>query len=115
MADSVKTRTQLIHRAAKLLALIEPGEAPSTEDYNSLDGLIDTLIAQLAADQIYYVSDPDNIELEIFEPLARLLANTSGPDFGSPINEVAQARDEQILRRLASAPPTYQTLKAEYF
>ncbi len=111
MVDTVKTRVQLIHRAAKLLALIESGEAPSTEDYDTFDGIIDPLIAQLEQDQIYYVDDADAIDVAIFEPLARLLANTAGPDFGSAINEEARIRDEQTLRRLASTKPTYEVLK----
>lgn len=110
-----KTRVELIHRAAKLLALIEPGEAPSTEDYNAIDGLIDPLIEQLAADGVYYVSDDNAIELAVFDPLSRILANIAGPEFGSAINEAAQQRDEWTLRRISAAAPTYQVLKAEYF
>ncbi|ANW00683.1 hypothetical protein [Bradyrhizobium icense] len=110
-----KTRTELIQRAAKLLALIEPGEAPATEDYNSLDGLIDPLIEQLAEDQIYYVDDANAIKPAIFEPLARLLANMAGPDFGSPINEEARRRDEQTLRRMGGAKPTGEVMKTEYY
>lgn len=110
-----KTRNDLINRAAKLLALIEPGESPASEDYDSLDGLIDPLVEQLAADQIHYVGDPDAIDAAIFEPLARLLANMAGPDFGSPINEDARRRDEQTLRRMGSARPTYEVMKVDYF
>lgn len=110
-----KTREELVHRAAKLLALIEPGEAPATEDYNSLDGLVDPLVEQLTADDIYYFDDPDAIKPEVFEPLARLLANMAGPDFGSPINEQAQFRDENTLRRLGAAKATFEPLKVKYF
>lgn len=115
MADTVKTRAQLIQRALKNIGIIEPGEAPSSEDYATVDDLIDPLIAQLAADQIAYISDSDAIELEYYMPLARLLGNAAGPDFGSAINEQAKAIDEQILRRLTASKPTYETLKVSYF
>ncbi len=115
MVDTVKTRQDLKNRAAKSLAIIEPGEALSTEDDETLDDLVDPLIAQLAQDNIIYIDDSEEIDVAFFMPLARLLANMAGPDFGSPINEDARVRDEQTLRRLASTKPTYETLKTEHF
>lgn len=115
MVDTTKTRSQLKERAAKDLGIIEPGETLSAEDDETFDDLIDPLIGQLAADQIIYIQDTDAIEVEFFLPLARLLANIAGPDFGSPINEQAKMLDEQTLRRLASVKPTYEVLKTEYF
>lgn len=110
-----KNRQELIYRAAKLLALIEPGEAPESEDYDSLDGLVDPLVEQLSEDQIYYIADPDAIAPAIFEPLARLLANMAGPDFGVPINEEARRRDEQTLRRMGGGKPTGEVMKTVYY
>jgi hypothetical protein len=115
MVDNVKTRTQLKQRAALYLGIIEPGEALSTEDDATFDGLVDPLIAQLEVDEIVYISDTDAIELYYFLPLARLLANTAGPDFGSPINEPAKEQDEKTLRRMSSSKPTLETMKALYF
>lgn len=115
MVDITKTRTQLKERAAKDLGIIEPGETLSAEDDETFDGLVDPLIAQLSADSIVYIQDDDAIEVEYFLPLARLLANIAGPDFGSPINEAAKQQDEQTLRRLSSAKPSYETLKVSYF
>lgn len=115
MVDIAKTRTQLKERAAKDLGIIEPGETLSTEDNETFDGLVDPLVAQLAADGIAYISDTEAIDLELFLPLARLLANIAGPDFGSPINEDAKTKDEQTLRRITSAVPTYQAQIGEYF
>ena len=114
MVDSVKTRDQLITRALKSLAIIEAGEAPAAEDYATVDDMVDPLIAQLEADEIIYIQDSDAIELQYYEPLARLLANACGPDFGSPVNEDARQRDQQILRRINATRPTYETLKVDY-
>jgi hypothetical protein len=56
VVDITKTRTQLKERAAKDLGIIEPGETLSAEDNETFDGLVDPLIAQLAADAIVYIS-----------------------------------------------------------
>lgn len=113
--DITKTRSELKERAAKLLAIIEPGEALSAEDDETFDDLIDPLVAQLAADKIVYIQNIEEIELEVFMPLARLLANVAGPDFGSPINEGAKLEDEKTLRRLTSNVPTFEPLKVDFF
>lgn len=115
MADVSKTRAQLITRALKSLGQLDPGEDPSPEDYATLDDLIDPLIAQLAADEVVYIQDAEAIELEFYLPLARLLANAAGPDFGSPVNLDAKTTDEAELRRLNASKPTFQTVKTEYY
>ncbi len=115
MVDTVKTRDQLKQRAAKDLGIIEPGETLSTEDDETFDGLVDPLIGQLATDGIVYIDDSEAIDVAFFLPLARLLANIAGPDFGSPINEAAKMEDEKTLRRMSASKPTYQTLKTVNF
>lgn len=112
---TTKTRVQLIERAGAAIGVKEPGEALSTEDYNTFDNLVDPLIAQLEADGVVYISDADEIPVEYFIPLANLLGNMAGPDFGSPVNDQAQARDEATLRRIASTKPTYVPAKQQPF
>lgn len=115
MVDLVKTRAQTIERAGIDLGLVQPGEALSPEDYNTLDGLFDPLIAQLFADRVFYISNSDAIDVSIFLPVASLLANYAGPNFGSPINDAALMRDQNILRRIASTDPIYSPQLGEYF
>lgn len=115
MVDTVKTRAQLIERAGIALGLVQPGEALSSEDYDTLDDLVDAVLAQLAADEIIYVGNPEEILLEIFLPLSSLIANYAGPSFGSPINDDARRRDEGALRRINSSRPTYATFAGTYF
>lgn len=115
MVDITKTRSQLIERAAKDLGIIEPGETLSAEDQETFDGLVDPLIAQLSADEIVYIQDDEAIEVQYFLPLARLLANVAGPDFGSPINEAAKLQDEATLRRITSTRPSYEPQEGNYF
>ncbi|MCX7319249.1 MAG: hypothetical protein NT113_07050 [Hyphomicrobiales bacterium] len=114
MAD-FKTRQELIYRALKNIGIIEAGEAPSSEDYATVDDLLDPLVAQLAADDIFYVHDTDEIQPEVYLPLSRILGNICGPDFGSPINEEAKLSDELVLRRLNASRPTFEAMKVDYF
>lgn len=115
MADAFKTRDQLIYRALKNLGQVEPGEAAAAEDYSAVDDLVDPLVAQLAFDNVYYISNPDEIDNEIYLPLARLLANVAGPDFGSAMNEDAKAVDEALLKKMAATKPLYTVSKGQFF
>lgn len=115
MADITKTRAQLIERAGINLGLVQPGEALSSEDYNTLDNLVDPVIDQLASDTVIYIQDRDEIDTDVFIPLAAILANQAGPSFGSPINDDALMRDKGTLRRIAATKPTYEPLRVDYF
>ncbi len=115
MVDVVKTRAQTIERAGINLGLVQPGEALSSEDYNTLDNFFDPLIAQLSADRVFYISDADAIDVSVFLPIASLLANYAGPSFGSPINDAALMRDQNTLRRIGSTDPVYSPQRGEYF
>lgn len=115
MVDTVKTRTQLIHRALAVIGALEPGEAPSTEDFNTMDNLVDPLIAQLTADEVIYIDNSEEIPVAYFMPLANLLGNMAGPDFGSPVNIEAKMTDEATLKRITSTRPTYAEAKGSYF
>lgn len=115
MVDVTKTRLQLINRAADNLGLRQPGEALSSEDYDTLDNLVDPVIAQLLADRIVYIDDADAIEVSMFLSLAAILANVAGPSFGAPINDAAMARDRATLLRITSTDPTYAASEGEYY
>jgi hypothetical protein len=105
----------LIYRALKNLGQVEPGEAAAPEDYATVDDLVDPLIEQLSFDNVYYVKDTDAIENEVYLPLARLLANAAGPDFGSAINEQAKQIDEALLKKMSATKPLYTVAKGQFF
>ena len=115
MTDLTKTRAQLIERAGINLGLVQPGEALSSEDYNTLDNLVDPVIEQLSADNVIYIQDSEAVDPSVFLPLAAIIANQAGPSFGSPINDQALARDYGALRRIGSSQPTFETLQTDYF
>jgi hypothetical protein len=115
MVDVTKTRDQLIERAGINLGLVQPGEALSTEDYATLDNLVDPLIEQLSADNVVYIDDADAVAVRVFIPLAAVLANFAGPSFGSPINDQAMLRDTNTLKRINASGPFYTPQEGHYF
>lgn len=115
MSDVTKTRVQLIERAATELGKLVSGQNLETEDYNTIDALLDPLIEQLSLDSVVTIDDANAIDPRYFLPLGRLLANEAAPSFGTPTNDNLKAADERTLRRLTAAKPTYETLKVDYF
>jgi hypothetical protein len=112
---TTKTLTDLKTEALGILVGLDPASSPEVEDLETIGQYVDPLLAQLAADEIVYVADSDEIPVEYFLPLARLLANVAGPRFGSPMNAAAKIEDERALRRLTAGKPTYETLRATYY
>lgn len=110
-----KTSEELKTEALSILTGMDPNQEPEVEELTAVGKYLDPLIEQLAADGVCVVQDIEAIPDSWFLPLARLLANVAGPRFGSPMNEDAKLIDERALRRLTAAPPTYETLRVEYF
>ena len=113
MAD--KTLTDLKTEALGILVGLDPSQNPDTEDLDTIGQYVDPLVAQLAADEIVYVSNTNAIPVEWFLPIARLLANVAGPRFGSPMNPAAKQEDERALRRITGGRPTYEVVKSLYY
>lgn len=114
MAD-FKTSSELKIEAFSILTGMDPNSVPSADELTIFDNYLDPLIAQLHADRVVTIYNKEEIPNEYFLPVARLLANVSGPRFGSPMNEDAKRVDETLLRRISSGETTYETLQANYF
>jgi hypothetical protein len=110
-----KTLVELNTKAFRLLTGMGIEQSPAAEDLQSIGEYVEPLMAQLEADSVISYIDTDEIPDELFLPLARLLANVAGPEYGTAMNEDARRRDEQMLRRLLSSKPTYETQKAVYY
>ena len=112
---TTKTAQELVYRALFDLGRLADNEVPSTQTFNTVDGFVDPLIEQLSADGIVGISDRDEIPLQYFLPLARLLANVSAPAFGGKTDDQLMARDQTILRRLSTSRPSYEILETTFF
>jgi hypothetical protein len=85
-----KDRTDLIHRALRNLGVLPQGQSPSAEESQSVDDLIDPVIADLKdRNLLLFDIDPDFIDEEVFLRLAACVAAAAAPEFG-------QAQDQAI-------------------
>jgi len=113
MAD-YKTLIQLETEAFCILTGLDPSQSPATEDLETIEEYVEPLLSQLSID-VVTIPDSNEIPVEYFLPLARLLANVTAPRYGQAFNEDARLRDEAMLRKLAAARPTSEPLQSEYF
>lgn len=122
-----KTTEQLIYRAMTEMGRLYSGDAPSDEDYDTVEALVEPLVEQLNAQEIAYIDDIDAIDPKWFLPLARLVAIEAAPSFG---NSAVQAlitnnratnldglrdREHAVMRQINASKPTFEVQKSEYF
>src|SRR5262245_28560555 len=88
-------RTALINRALRNLGVLPQGQSPSAEEYQSIDDLIDPMVANLRDRRIAKIDSVDNIEDEFFLPLAHVLAAVAAPEFGQEQNQAIWALKER--------------------
>lgn len=116
----MRTRADLVYRAAKYLGKVVAGQALESEDYEAIDNEIDSLIANLNARGITFIPDDESISDEGFLPLARVLAAAVCTDFAVPLNALAgfegePMRSELELRALGRAGITNDRIRFENF
>lgn len=115
---STKTRTELITRAAEALGVLAAGQPIEVEDYQRINGYVDTTAADLIARDVIYIPDTGEIDAAIFEDFAICVANTCRHAFGLGGNAelpAAAIAAERNLSVKSSHGPTYERLKVEYF
>ena len=111
---ATKSRAQLVNEALAKLGVIAAGQSAEADDFDVVDGKIESLVDQLSMDDICEVN-PEEIEAALFEAVASLLANISGQPFGVPYNDAVKTTFERQLIRLTAERPTRETLVADYF
>lgn len=113
MSDE-KTADNLVYEVAGLLGKAVAGEALGQPEYETIDGNIDPVLAEI--ESIVYIGDRDQIPNKYFQTIARLVAVHSAAKFSNaPVDLVEVQKHEQRLRYLVASGPTYQTMKVEYF
>ncbi len=122
-----KTTQDLIYRAMTELGRLYAGDAPSDEDYDTVEVLIEPLVEQLNAQTIAYIDDVDAIDPKWFLPLARLLAIEASGSFGNSAvqmlitnNRAANLdalrdREHAVMRQINATRPSHETLKSTYY
>jgi hypothetical protein len=115
---TTKSRTDLIERALRNLGALPQGTVPNAEESQSMDDLIEPVLASLSERNIVYVPDPDQIPEQWFEALGHCLAWAAASEFGAASDVALAAKCQKAeldLRIMQAQPPTYETLKTEFF
>ncbi|OAP40360.1 hypothetical protein AU381_00075 [Sinorhizobium glycinis] len=107
----MKTREELITATLQLLNAVAAGQAPEAEDVETIDGLVDSAVAELNRRDIIFFTDTQEFDDEFVDPLATYLANMAAPSFGQPRNPDSVA--EAIARMYAMRPSTYVSGSAQ--
>ena len=110
-----KTRDELVKKAISLLQQAGAGEGVDQEDYKAFDEAVEPILAELSEAEVVTVGDVDAIDDAIFLPLARILMNEVGEDFGRPTDPVFRQECEARIARAISGGPLYTTLAVDYF
>jgi hypothetical protein len=122
-----RTSADLIAEVLANLGVLAAGQSPEVEDFQAVSSKLDATFRKLAALEICYVADPDNIQPEWFSDLADIVAGECASKFGvtnddyaklvarglgSPIGTGTAAMSLKIQLR---GKPTYEILRTESF
>ncbi len=113
MSDTKNAR-DLVYEVAAILGKYVPGEALGSVEYDVIDGCIDSVLGEVRP--IVYIGDRDEIPLEYFQTIARLVAVHAAAKFNNaPVDLAMVVQHEARLRYLTSQRPSYQVMQGEYF
>jgi hypothetical protein len=110
-----KTRAEIQKKALDILVGGDVGASMSDEDATTLDGYIDSVVAEINADGTTYIGDPDTLEDELFLTFSKLVANAAAEEFGGASNEQLALQMRNRIRVLTRQTPGYGPQEAEFF
>lgn len=107
-----KTADNLVYEVAAILGKVVAGEPLGQPEYQTIDGNIDPVLAEIAS--IVYIGDRDEIDDKYFQTIARLVAIHSAAKFSNtPASLTEIETHEERLRVLAAEPRTRTRLKVD--
>jgi hypothetical protein len=121
--DVSMSRTQLCYKALENLGVLATGQTPSDDEVAKVDALVDPVVADLAARDIYLVDDagqlgPANGQIEpaAFLWLAHCVAFQAAPSFGcgdDPVFGNYAAMAELRLKTIGRPARSRRNLKVD--
>lgn len=107
------TATKVKSKALGILGVTAIGQLPEDDDLDRIGEFYSPVLASLAAREIIYVGDPDEVPEEYYLQIASCLAYAAMTEFGvSPDDaqniERGKARAESELKEMLRGRPTYQ-------
>lgn len=131
MAGAYRNSTDLITEALANLGVLSAGQPTDPEDFNYCQEKLDSIFRKIAALEIVYVPDPNNIPGAWFSDLADIVAGECCTKFGvtpddyvklinkglGGVNgvDVGQGAAAKSLRAMMRGRPTGETLVTDYF
>lgn len=109
------SREQLINRALGNLSVVGAGQTASAEDFATVDGMLNSVMSDLAQRDIYTWGDPDTIDDGAFLHLAEVVADAAANDFGQPKDKDKRLTAEARLRGLQPTIYSGAPQTTEYF
>lgn len=98
-AQSYQTSAVLVQKALGKLGVWSPGQSVSPEDASVINGQLDDIFRKLAALELVYVADSQNIPSEWMADLSSIVAGECATDFGAS----GQALVDLVNRGLGGA------------
>lgn len=131
MTGPTRTNSDLVTEVLANLGVLSAGQPIDPEDFSYVDEKLDSIFRMLAALEICYVPDPDNIPGEWFSPLADIVAGQCCTKFGVTNDDyvklvnlglggaggvkIGAGTAAQALKIINRGRPTYEVLKTESF
>lgn len=110
-----KTRAQIQFKSRSIIVGGDIGFGISAEDAVTLDGYIDSLVAELNSDGTIYIDDPDALDDALFTTFCKLVANAAADEFGGKSNEQEAQMLRNRLRVIIREQPGYGPQQTAYF
>lgn len=114
-----QTKTDVETKALGVLGVTTAGQPPEQDDLLRIDGYYSPVLATLAAQEVVYVGDPDNVPDAWVLQIAICLANAAKIEFGiasdeSAELEVKEAKARTELKAMTRGRPTYQPFRMDH-
>lgn len=122
-----RSSADLVTEALANLGVLAAGQPIDVEDFQFVNGKLDAIYRKLAALELVYVSDPDNIPGAWFADLADIVAGECASKFGlvgqefiDKVNkglggaagvEIGAGTAAKSLKIINRGRPTYETLR----
>jgi hypothetical protein len=107
------TRRDLVDQALRDLGVLPANATPSAADVATVDAKVDGVIRRLERLEIVSIPDDDDIDPEVFHPVALFVADAAKSEFGGAQIDVASA--EALLRRITRVGPDYSVQDGQFF
>lgn len=110
-----KTREQIQFKVVAMLVGGDISAPVSAEDADTINGYIDSEVAELNADGTGYIADPDDLDDALFTVFCKLVANAAAEEFGGQSSDQVAQQLRNRIRVLTRQMPGYGPQQVEWF